>query len=380
MMFAETEVLGTQRGNHLRQSGPWPAYLRGEYHNPAPARPSNGQKTVRRIGDTTSSAALAALDVLGDAATDEIIAAWAEAYGLLANIFIDRERQIYDGQAAQQGGWTGYRPFVVQRKQRESEIVTSFYLVPQDGGELPAFKPGQYITVRVDQPPTPTAPRNYSLSDRPGTPYFRISVKREAGLSADAPAGVISNHLHDNVQVGDVLAVGPPCGEFTLDANAIERRPIVLISGGIGITPLLAMAKDLAHRGWREPVHIIHAARSSRGDALSGEARHLADLFSNFQVHVRYDEPLADDLSRGCCNSVGQVDAAMLREIMPRHDAEFYVCGPAPFMASVDRILRSQEIPDSQIHMEFFGPKQDLASLAAAHRDGSRGASQPALI
>jgi nitric oxide dioxygenase len=318
-------------------------------------------------------------DVLGDAATEEIIAAWAEAYGLLAQIFIDRERQIYDAQGAQRGGWTGYRPFVVQQKQRESDVVTSFYLVPQDDGELPAFKPGQYITVRVDQPPTPTSPRNYSLSDRPGTPYFRISVKRESGLAAGAPAGVISNHLHDSVQVGDVLNVGPPCGEFTLEASGSARRPIVLISGGIGITPLLAMAKDLAQRAWREPVRIIHAARNSRVDALSGEARQLAEQSANFQVHVRYDAPLADDLSRGACDSVGQVDAALLHEIVPTDDAEFFVCGPAAFMAAIDRILRSREIPEARIHMEFFGPKQNLARPAAGQRDDSRGAMQPAL-
>lgn len=318
-------------------------------------------------------------DVLGEGATDEIIAAWAEAYGLLATIFIDREQQIYDAQAAQQGGWTGYRPFVVERKQRESDVVTSFYLVPQDGGELPAYKPGQYITLRVDQPTTPTSPRNYSLSDRPGTPYFRISVKREAGLTSDAPAGVISNHLHDRVQVGDVLELGPPCGEFTLEADAIERRPLVLISGGIGITPLLAMAKDLAHRGWDGPVSLIHAARNSRVDAHRGELRELAEELANFQVHVRYDAPLADDPSRGCCDSVGQVDAALLHEIAPSRDAEFFVCGPAPFMASIDRLLRSRGIPDAQIHMEFFGPKQNLSRASVATQVGSRGARQSAL-
>src|SRR5690606_4014058 len=116
-------------------------------------------------------------DVMGDAATDEIIAAVAEAYGLLADVFIGREAQIYDGQQAKPGGWKGYRKLRVARKVRESDIVTSFYLAPTDGDPLPDYLPGQYITVRVDHPTTPTSPRNYSLSDRPGAGHFRISVK-----------------------------------------------------------------------------------------------------------------------------------------------------------------------------------------------------------
>ncbi|RYG75207.1 NO-inducible flavohemoprotein, partial [bacterium] len=137
-------------------------------------------------------------DVLGDTATDEIIAAWGEAYGLLADVLIDRERAIYADQAAAAGGWNGLRPFVVDRKVRESDVITSFYLRPQDGGAIATFNPGQYVTVHVKDPSTPTTPRNYSLSDRPGLPHYRISVKREPGN----PPGLISNYLHDRVNEG----------------------------------------------------------------------------------------------------------------------------------------------------------------------------------
>src|SRR5690606_234908 len=142
-------------------------------------------------------------DVLGEAATDEIIDAWAEAYGFLAKIFIDRERAIYRQQAEAEGGWNGYRPFVVTRKVPECEVVTSFYLQPEDGGPVCDFKPGQYLTVRVDHPQVPTSPRNYSLSDRPGRGHYRISVKREEAPAPGAPAGLISNYLHDRVREGD---------------------------------------------------------------------------------------------------------------------------------------------------------------------------------
>ncbi|MCR9119621.1 MAG: globin domain-containing protein, partial [bacterium] len=156
-------------------------------------------------------------DVMGDAATDEIIEAVAEAYGFLADIFIGREGAIYEEQQSTPGGWNGYRTFVVDRKVPESEVVTSFYLKPADEGVLPPFKPGQYITVQIDHPHTPTSPRNYSLSDRAGEQHYRISVKREERLSPDAPEGLISSHLHDAVEVGHRIQVGPPCGEFTID-------------------------------------------------------------------------------------------------------------------------------------------------------------------
>src|SRR5690606_7456486 len=118
----------------------------------------------------------------------------------------------------------------VTRKVRESDIVTSFYLAPTDGEPLPDYLPGQYITVKLDHPVTPTSPRNYSLSDRPGTGYFRISVKREPRPAAAAPDGLISNFLHDYVCEGDDLEIGMPCGEFTLDPSQISSRPIVLVA------------------------------------------------------------------------------------------------------------------------------------------------------
>src|SRR5690606_5129246 len=171
------------------------------------------------------------------------------------------EAEIYREQQLKQGGWNGYRRFVVDRKVPESDIVTSFYLKPADGEPLPDYLPGQYITVRIDHPHTPTSPRNYSLSDRPGTGYYRISVKREPAPHDEAPAGLISNHLHDSIQAGNELEIGPPCGEFTLDPAAANGRPIVFLAGGIGVTPLLSMAKSLQHVGATTPVRFVQAAR-----------------------------------------------------------------------------------------------------------------------
>jgi nitric oxide dioxygenase len=297
-------------------------------------------------------------DVLGEAATPDVIDAWADAYGALAEIFIDREGAIYREQADAPGGWNGFRPFVVARKSAESEVATSFYLRPQDQGPLPPFKPGQYITVNI--PGLATPPRNYSLSDRPRPDYFRITVKREANMTAGTPAGVLSNHLHDRIGEGDLLEVGPPCGEFTLDPIACRERPVVLLSGGIGVTPLMSMLHSLVHHRVAVPVHFIHAARNSRLHALDREVRKLAAEHENIRLHVRYDDPLENDLREGRCDSTGLIDRQMLRTLIPDNNAEFYFCGPKPFMTGVYRELRAWDVPESRLHFEFFGPRQDL--------------------
>ncbi len=299
-------------------------------------------------------------DVMGDAATDDIISAAAEAYGLLADVCIGREAEIYSEQQSLPGGWSGYRQFVVAEKQSECDIVTSFYLRSADDQPLPTYLPGQYITVRIDHPTTPTSPRNYSLSDRPGTGYFRISVKRETGLTPNAPDGLISNHLHDVIQVGDRLDIGPPCGEFTLDPQTASDRPIVLLAGGIGVTPLLAMAKALHHAKVSTPVYILQGVKNSRKHALADEIRDLGRDASNFRTHVVYDDPLPDDLDSGRCDSTGFVTTELLREWTPYRDATFYICGPSPFMSSVLATLQELGVSEDQIRHEFFGPKQTL--------------------
>jgi nitric oxide dioxygenase len=307
-------------------------------------------------------------DVLGDAATQEVIAAWAEAYGLLAKVFIDREAEIYREQAAAPGGWNGYRRFVVDRKRRENEIITSFYLRPADGGTLAAFKPGQYITVKIDSSKLATPPRNYSLSDRPGLGYYRISVKRETGPTVEAPAGAVSNYLHDHVHQGDVLEIGPPCGEFTLDLARVGERPIVMISGGIGITPLMSMLESVAYDGVKSSVYFIHAARNSRHHVFANEVRRLAAECPNIYAHIRYDAPLADDLKSGRCDSVGLIDKQLLEEVLPTRNAVFYLCGPKPFMRGLLHDLHQWGVADSQIRYEFFGPRQDISTPNATHR------------
>lgn len=304
-------------------------------------------------------------DVMGDAATEEVVEAVAEAYGFLADIFIGREGSIYEEQHTAPGGWNGYRNFVVDRKVRESDVVTSFYLRPEDEGPLPPFRPGQYITVHIDHPVTPTSPRNYSLSDRPGVDHFRISVKREERLHPDAPDGLISSHLHDQVEPGHLVKVGPPCGEFTVDTENSDGRPIVLLAGGIGVTPLLSMAKSIVHTHPDSPIYFLQAARNSSAHAFADEIKNLQSISSNMHTRVLYDAPLEGDVENGRCDAVGFVTTELLRDWTPYENADFYFCGPKPFMKNIHACLQELNVDETRVRYEFFGPQEELAATGA---------------
>ncbi|MFH5804257.1 NO-inducible flavohemoprotein [Alienimonas sp. DA493] len=315
-------------------------------------------------------------DVMGDAATPEVVAAVQEAYGVLADVFIQRERDIYEEQRTAPGGWNGSRTFVVDRTVKESDEVTSFYLKPEDGGALPDFLPGQYVTVFVDHPTTPTSPRNYSLSDRPGQDHLRISVKREGGSVHATPAGLISNHLHDAVRDGAKLELGPPCGVFTLDPVTAGDRPVVMLAGGIGITPLLSMAKAWVHHGVDAPLYFLHAARDSRTRPFADELAALEADGKNVRTRVRYDRPRDGDLTAENADQ-GFVDVPLLRDWTPYREADFYFCGPKPFMQSVYADLKDLGVDDDRLHYEFFGPKQDIAAQFLTRQQAPAGIACP---
>ena len=290
-------------------------------------------------------------EVLGaDVATDEVIAAWGEAYGALAQLLIDAEALVYATTAAQPGGWRGTRALRVVRKQRESELITSFYLQPADGAPLLRFQPGQYLTL-VLEIEGQTLRRNYSLSDAPGQPWYRISVKREDG-------GLVSNWLHDQVAVGALVQAQAPAGEFTLDEAA--ARPLVLVTGGVGITPAMAMLETAAGSG--RPIRFIHAARHGGVHAFRARVDELARAHGNVEAVYVYDEPRADDDA----HVPGRVDRALLAAHLPAdRDVDLYLLGPRPFMQSVYADGLALGIPAERLRYEFFGPTEALARAAA---------------
>lgn len=300
---------------------------------------------------------LAIKDVLGDAATDDILEAWAEAYGVIADIFIQVERDMYRAAAEAEGGWEDFRSFRVIRKVRESDVITSFYLQPEDGGRISDFRPGQYITVRVKpEGSANTHLRHYSLSQAPGRDTYRISVKRESG-DAHSPAGIVSCYLHDDVQVGDRLDLTAPAGDFTLKEG--DDAPVILLSGGVGLTPMMSMLHALAERGSRQPVYFIHAALSGKHQAFGEEVRQSADAHRNVTVSVCYERPEADDV----CDHCGFIDKPWLASRVPAavwSSADVYLCGPEPFMRAMVQALTALGVTPDRLHYEFFGPAGSL--------------------
>ncbi len=299
-------------------------------------------------------------EVLGEGATDDIINAWAEAYGFLADILTGREKQIYDDNAKKSGGWSGFRKFIIDKKEAESSIITSFYLKPEDGGALPEYLPGQYITVRTKTSDGSTTMRNYSLSDKPGQDYFRISVKKELGPEANTPKGYVSNKLHDEKEIGDVLEIGPPCGEFFLNTQDRHERPLVLLAAGVGVTPILSILKAALETMPEREIIFVHGCINEDVQAFKGTVEELASKHPNLKTHHRYNDPAAEGARRPENCSTGFVDAELVESFVPDRNADYYFCGPKPFMINIYQDLLKWGMPGSQIHFEFFGPRQEL--------------------
>jgi nitric oxide dioxygenase len=283
-------------------------------------------------------------ETLGDAATQPLLDAWAEAYGSLAGLLTAAEAEMYSTAGIQPGET---RPLRVTEVTRESENVMSFRLVAADEKPLPAFKAGQYVSVAVDLPDGRRQLRQYSLSDAPGLESWRISVKREEG--ANTPAGMVSNWLHRNVQAGSVLQISHPFGEFT--PNTEDEQPIVLLSAGVGITPMVSSVKRIAAVNPQRRVIFAHAARNAAHHALRADVEALKAIMPNLSVVTFYEE-------RGDAQDVleGRMEVAKL-PVWKREEAEVWLCGPHKFMQAQWLSLLHAGVPAARLHREVFGPE-----------------------
>ncbi len=290
-------------------------------------------------------------EVLGQAATDELIEAWAAAYGQLADILIGVESGIYKDQTMAEGGWSGWRPFVIERKVVETPEVTSFYLRPTDKGAVSGYKPGQFVSVRVYLPELGVMqPRQYSLSRAASDDgMLRISVKRIDAKDA-APAGLVSNHLH-GLSEGAIVELSAPTGEFFLDEGT---NPVVLVSAGIGITPVMAMLQDILAKNPQRPVTFLHVARSTENFALMNEVRQCMPKLTNGKCGVYLTQAKEGD-GKCTCFKFGRPDAAAVAALAPTADADVYICGPVDFMKSMSLAFAAAGVPAEQIHTEAFG-------------------------
>lgn len=235
----------------------------------------------------------------------------------------------------------------------ESEIIKSFYLVAEGGEELPQFLPGQFLTFKFNLPELEQPViRNYSLSCRSDHPeYYRISVKRESSPPGheDMPDGLVSNYLHSVIKLGDILVASHPDGQFHLDTQS--TRPVVLLSAGVGVTPIISMLHKLAQQSSRRVIY-IHACENQRVQAFRNEAETLAQKSSNVQLHHCYREYQGQDDNV----SLGLVDKRLLQNLLSLDDYEFYLCGPPEFMLATYRIIRQLGVASERIAYEFFGP------------------------
>ncbi|MFA6232001.1 MAG: 2Fe-2S iron-sulfur cluster-binding protein [Rhodanobacter sp.] len=275
--------------------------------------------------------------------------------------------------ASAPGAWSGWRDFRVQRREFEdpSHSQCSFYLAPLDGAALPPFLPGQFLTFAVTTEDEDASPRVrcYSLSEPPDPKHYRITVKRTLAPAGrpELPAGRVSNHLHDAVQAGDVLQVKAPAGRFVLDPA--PDLPVVLIAGGIGITPMLCMLRwCLAEQPWRS-VHLYYGVRSGQDQAFGKLLTELAQIHPAFRLHVVCSNPAPEDRD---CQHAGYIDVALLRQTLPAGRHQFYVCGPTPMMENLVPALADWGVPVEDIHFEAFGP----ASIRLGDTDASE--DQPA--
>ncbi len=279
-------------------------------------------------------------EVLGDAATPEIMDAWEKAYGVIAGAFIGVEKEMYENTANADGGWEFFKDFEIVDKVKESDVITSIYLKPVDGKKLPYYLPGQYITLRMDIPgATNIANRQYSLSQKSVDDTFRISVKREDTLS---PNGVVSCYLHEDAAVGTIVEVSAPAGEFFLDPTG--TAPVTLISGGVGITPMKAMYSTIADLSPEREVAFLHSARTRSQQAFANKLEQLNAKLPNSTYKALYSE---------------EGDGMFTREFLEENviaGSDVYVCGPTGFMQFVLQQLHNMGIPEEKVHFEFFGP------------------------
>jgi ferredoxin-NADP reductase/predicted pyridoxine 5'-phosphate oxidase superfamily flavin-nucleotide-binding protein len=228
-----------------------------------------------------------------------------------------------------------------------SADVTSFIFEARDGGPLAAFEPGQHLPIEISVPGIgePTR-RTYSLSSSPRDDRYRITVKRE-------PNGLVSRHLHDNMEPGAIIDSRRPAGDFMMTCNIC---PLVLVSAGVGITPMLSILHVVATENSDRPVWFVHGARDGQHYPLDDEIRDLASRRNDINVHVAFSRPGQDDFIGVDYDSEGRVDGALLARLVNNVDAHYLLCGPTGFMASVQTDLEGQGVPTDQIHTETFGP------------------------
>jgi nitric oxide dioxygenase len=302
--------------------------------------------------------------VLGSAVTPEIGAAWSKVVLYQARGYIEREADIYTS-VTSQGGWMGFKNFKIDDIKKETDAITSYTLSPVDETALPAFKPGSYVAIRMqDVGQSPSHIRTYSLSNSCNQKTFTITVKTEKAQQItvkdkliDAPCGVFSNLMNERLKVGSIVELSSPFGNFLLKEDHNTTEPIVFLAGGIGITPVVSMLRTLTENGSKAPLYVLYAVRSSEYHAFHDAFKSISTQFPNVKYHVLYSEPKSNDVHGDHYHTKGKISAEVINTVVGSHalSATYYICGD-PIIRPCTTLLKEMAIPAENINFEFFGP------------------------
>jgi len=286
-------------------------------------------------------------ELLPEQFTPDVEYAWREAYGVLADICITEEAALYEHSKNKHGGWAGTRQFEITNKQAESELVTSFTLTPVDGEAVITHKPGQYLGIKVKPEGAEYEEiRQYSISQKSNAKNYRISVKKEL----QPKPGMVSNYLH-SLEQGTIVELYPPAGGFFLRNNT---SPVVLISAGVGQTPMLAMLETLLSDNSNQEIMYLHACENTQQHSFS---KYLYDLTAQ-NNHLK-TITWFNQATEGA-DFTGLMNLNAVQAQLPLSNGDFYLCGPAGFMAFIKKQLLELGVKNEQIHYEVFGPHEDL--------------------
>ncbi|PKG63213.1 MULTISPECIES: NO-inducible flavohemoprotein [Pseudoalteromonas] len=286
-------------------------------------------------------------ELLPEQFTPDVEYAWREAYGVLADICITEEAALYEHSKNKHGGWAGTRQFEITNKQAESELVTSFTLTPVDGEAVITHKPGQYLGIKVKPEGAEYEEiRQYSISQKSNAKNYRISVKKEL----QPKPGMVSNYLH-SLEQGTIVELYPPAGDFFLRNNT---NPAVLISAGVGQTPMLAMLETLLSDSSNQEIMYLHACENTQQHSFSKYLNELNAVYNRLQTMTWFNQATEG------ADFTGLMNLNAVQAQLPLSNGDFYLCGPAGFMAFIKNQLLELGVKNEQIHYEVFGPHQDL--------------------
>lgn len=288
---------------------------------------------------------------IDESTADTITNAWEKGYGVLASLLIESEKGLYKESENQFAGWKGLREFTLLTREEESDGITSFYITPTDKKSLPVYHPGQYVSVYVKAADWDYQQiRQYSLSDAHRDDCYRLTIKKE---------GLVSSYLHGQWQVGESIELTPPAGDFYLQETT--DNPVVLLGAGVGVTPMISVLKSVLEKRRNQEIVFAHAVKNSEQHAFKQFIDQTSEQHTErLEKIIFYETPLENDQLSKDYDHQGFMDLDLISTAVRKKNADYYLCGPKPFMASLHKTLSNWGVGKEHIHYEVFGSDKAL--------------------